>query len=436
MLKKVKYIFLFLLMVAMTACSNAKGTHNANEEATKEDNRRIVLQNDASNEQRNILLKEDIQYFAKEFPNLHKNPFSILPKDEFYQKTDHLIKNINKLNNTEVFVELNKIIASVGDAHTTINYWDGYRYPLKFWIFGEHVYVVNADTTLEEMLFSKVIKINGIDIEKITKDLSALISHENESWLKAMLPQYLESPVYMYGLGIIPNEEETLFTIEKEGKLEEHMVSTLKFGETADFIDQETENMFIGNYTNNYEYSYFADYSTLYFKYNACVEMESERFKDFNNRMFKEMSANTVDKIVIDLRNNTGGNSEILNPFTKQLKTYLSKNPDVKVYILIGRLTFSSGMFAIYRTIEAAPKAVSVGEPTGGAIDGYGEVKQTSLPHCKIPLSYSIKYFEFSKNFSYKNPGIRTFLPEVLVEASFEDYQLGNDRVLKYALEN
>jgi hypothetical protein len=141
-----------------------------------------------------------------------------------------------------------------------------------------------------------------------------------------------------------------------------------------------------------------------------------------------------VDKIIIDLRSNSGGNSEILNPFTKRLKNYIKENPDVKIYTLVGRNTFSSGMFAIYRIKEAAPEAISVGEPTGGALDCYGEVKSMELPNSQLPISYSTKFFEFSKSFSYKNDGVGTFLPDIAIQPTIEDYVNDTDAVLSYVL--
>lgn len=398
--------------------------------------RELILTGDNTNAERNHLLIEDIEYFQKELPKRHKNLFSNVSRDEFMNRTNQLIDNTSQLNNKQVFVELNKIIASVGDAHTSINYWDGYSYPLRFWIFGSDVYVVNADTSLEGMMYSKVLKIDGTDIDLVMEQLTTLISHENESWISAMLPDYLQSPVYLYGLGILQKEEGAVFTVEKDGEVKDFTVTALEYGESADYSNKKTEDTLVGVFDKYYGYEYLPDNKTIYFEYNVCADMDSQSFKDFNEEMFDFIDNNDVDKIIVDLRNNSGGNSEILNPFTKRLKSYVKENTDIKVYILVGRYTFSSGMFAIYRVKEAAPEALSVGEPTGGALDCYGEVKTMNLPNSNIPIGYSTKYFEFSKTFTYKNEGIGTFLPDVSLQPTMEDYQNGNDVVLKFALDN
>lgn len=416
-----------LLVITAASCSsvNALG---------KSVDRGIILKNDNTNKERNRLLAEDILFFKKELPKQHKNLFSIITKEEFNTRTDQLIEKVDQLTNKQVFTELNKIVASVGDAHTSINYWDGYSYPLQFYILDGKVYVVNTGKEFEDMMFSQVIKVNSVDIDEVMEQLRTLISHENESWVLAMLPNYLQAPVYMYGLGILENEDETVFTVQRDGKEQDFTVPTLEYGESTEYVNTKKKDVLLGLYEKYYDYEYLPDDKALYFEYNACAEMDDLSFDDFNNEMMNRVEEEEVDKIIIDLRSNSGGNSEILNPFTKRLKSYLKEKPETKIYTLVGRNTFSSGMFAIYRIKEAAPAALAVGEPTGGALDCYGEVKTMELPNSQLPISYSTKYFEFTKNFSYKNGGVGTFLPDKTIQPTIEDYMNGKDAILDYVL--
>ncbi|NLK75296.1 MAG: hypothetical protein GX288_08430 [Clostridiales bacterium] len=422
---------ILLSLILMTACS-------VKEEDTmeKSSNKHNDSTSNYSQEDHTQMLTESLLFVKKELPKRHKNMFTKITKEEFNDAIEKLIENIENLNDTQVYTELNKIIASIGDAHTNINYWDGYSYPLKFWIFEDEVYIINADTSLEEMMYSQVLKIDGVDIDEVVKQLTSLISYENESWLLARLPRYLQWPVFMYGLGIIENEQEAVFTVLKDdGTVQDFTVTPLEFDQEANYVDQIKNNPIIGEFEKNYYYDLIPDSKAIYFQYNVCANMDDLIFKDFNKEMFNTIEENAVDKIVVDLRSNTGGNSEILNPFTKSLKSYIKKNSDVKVYTLVGRNTFSSGMFAIYRIKEAVPQAISVGEPTGGALDCFGEVKIMELPNTQIPISYSTKYFEFTKSFKYKNDGVGTFLPDITIRPTIEDFKSGRDVVLNYVLE-
>ncbi len=397
-------------------------------------NRQIVLNGDSTDSERNRLLKEDIEFFKNELPKRHKNPFSIITKEEFEERVSTLEQNVDKMDNYQVFSELGKIIASIKDAHTMTNYVDGKKYPLDFYVINDDMYILNADKSLKDMMYSKIISVDGISIDIIKDELKQQIAYENESWLKLLLGNYF-IPSYIYGAGIEKNAASHTFRVEKDGELKEFEVSVLNFEDTIDFFDDKSSDKMLGKFERYYDYKYLQEDKALYFEYNVCADMDALKFKDFNDSMFKDIEANEIEKIIVDLRGNTGGNSEILNPFTERLKSYIESNNNVEAYVLVGRKTMSSGMFAIFRIRDAVPSAVCVGEPTGGAIDCYGDVKVFYLPNSQLPVQYSTKYFEFSKTFKYEINGKNTYTPDVLLNPSIDDFVNINDVVLNYVLQ-
>jgi len=380
-------------------------------------NRQIVLNGDSTDSERNGLLKEDIEFFKRELPNKHKNPFSVITKEEFEERVSTLEQNVDKMDNYQVFSELGKIIASIKDAHTMTNYVDGKKYPLDFYVINDDMYIVNTPKNLKDMMYSKVISVDGISWDIIRNELKQQIAYENESWLKLLLGNYF-IPSYIYGAGIEKKAASHTFMVERDGETEEFEVPVLNFEDTIDFYGDKNNDKMLGNFERYYDYKYLQE-KALYFEYNVCADMDALKFKDFNDSMFKDIQANKIEKVIVDLRGNAGGNSEILNPFTERLKSYVKSNSNVKVYVLVGRKTMSSGMFAIFRIRDAVPDAVCVGEPTGGAIDCYGDVKVFYLPNSQLPVQYSTKYYT----------------PDVLLSPSIEDFINGNDVVLNYVLQ-
>lgn len=425
-MKKILAPFLCLLMfIGLAGCSALPAGNSAA--------RATILHNGYANAERNRLLQEDIAYFAKELPKRHKNPFTILSKEAFEEQTAALIAEVDRLSNEQVFARLAQIMASIGDAHTVFNFWNGYDFPLQFYLFGTDIYVVNAEKGMEHLLYQKVTAVNGMPVADVLLRLATLIPAENESYLKNALPEYLAAPVYLYGLGIIADKEQATFTFEIDGSPQEVTISARDAYETPiDFSIHVEDDVVLGTYSSNYSYTYLPDANAVHFSYNLCEG--KDEFRTFNKRMFEEITEKNVKKIILDFRRNPGGNSEVLNPFTGQLKAYKEAHPDVEVFLLTGRRTFSSGMFAIYRTMEVVPDATSIGEPTGGALNCFGDIKTFPLPNSQIPIQYSTKYFEFTKMFSYKNKGTDAFLPDVLLPPSIADYKAGNDAALNYAL--
>lgn len=87
------------------------------------------------NNERNIAWRKDIDYLSEELPKNHVNLFFKLSEKEFNKEIKILKRNVYKLNDDEIMIELMKIFAAIGDEHTNINYSDGNRFPLKFYWF-------------------------------------------------------------------------------------------------------------------------------------------------------------------------------------------------------------------------------------------------------------------------------------------------------------
>ena len=98
----------------------------------------------------------------------------------------------------------------------------------------------------------------------------------------------------------------------------------------------------------------------LYFNYGTCIDeydmINSERqsnvdFKEFNKTLttFINNSNSKFDKVIIDLRGNTGGH---LDYFDDIINNNLSILKTKKVYALIGKKTFSAGTVAANTATE------------------------------------------------------------------------------------
>lgn len=419
-------LFLLIFIILLSACSN--------DTRISEDNRSTILKSDYTNKIRNELLIEDIEYFRNQLTAKHKNLFHNITKEEFNDKVNNLIGRVDKLHNKQVFVEMNKITASLGDAHTGMNYFDGFTYPLKFYCFNDEIYVIDADESLESILYAKITKINGLDINIVAEGLKTLISHENEYWVKSYLPNYLSKPVFMYSLGIIPDEDKTTFEFKTIcGDIIEKEINILSFNEQSDYINlnksERNVYLFDREKEDNYWFEYLKEDKCVYFKYNVCEVMKGNLFLNFNYKMFSTINDDDIDKFVIDLRHNSGGNSSVINPFLKSIAELSSTNPEMQIYVIIGRSTFSSGVMAALDIKNKVPIMI-IGECTGGSPNSYGDVGVFQLPNCKIPIQYSKRYFQLT------NDQAVTIVPDITVEPSINDFIENKDVVMDYILKD
>ncbi len=395
--------------------------------------RALVLTSGPENADRNRYLREDIAYLEKQLPRRHKNLYAHLTQKEYKERLASLSRRVPELTNAQVFVELSKVIAALGDGHTNISYWDGYRYPLAFWLFGEDVVIIGTDAAHEGLVGARVTAVNGMPIEDVLGKLSEIISYENESWRMYQLPSALAAPVYLQGLGIIGADRLAELTLTDGTETWTVRVPAYHSAEMPE-ISVPANDPRIARASTHYEYQLLPEESTLYFRYNTCAEAPDLPFAPFVENMMQQARDAGVERIIVDLRANTGGDSRVFAPFIAALRVWMVDKPETAVRVLVGRATFSSGMFAVYHIKEAAPGAIAIGEPTGGAIDAYGEVQTMTLPRSGLPVYYSTKYFEFSKSFAYKNPGTNTFLPDVPITQSLQGYLAGEDEALAAAL--
>ena len=150
-------------------------------------------------------------------------------------------------------------------------------------------------------------------------------------------------------------------------------------------------------------------------------------FEEFESRVFETLNREPVEKLLVDIRFNTGGSSPQGTSFVEKLAPYLNKHPETKLYVVLGRNTFSSAIINAM-DFKRLTEAVFLGESTSGKPNHFGEVKSLQLPTSGIVVNYSTKYFTRTKE------DLKTLEPDVWLEPTFRDYIRGIDPVYEWVL--
>ena len=112
----------------------------------------------------------------------------------------------------------------------------------------------------------------------------------------------------------------------------------------------------------------------------------------------------------------------------KAIKDRPGLNKKGKLYVIIGRRTFSSAVLNAM-DLRNETEAILVGEPTGGKPNHFGEVKNDRLTNSGLRFTWSVKYFTVTDG----DPA--SIFPDVDVRNTIDDYRAGNDVVLKEIFE-
>lgn len=128
--------------------------------------------------------------------------------------------------------------------------------------------------------------------------------------------------------------------------------------------------------------------------------------------------------MIIDLRNNFGGISNVIEPFMADLAAHKVINQPDHLFVLIGPSTFSSAMLNALQ-FGTTTRATLVGEPTGGKPNQYGNISTRYLPKSGLSMTISAKYF-------YLDPtDPQSVAPDVTVVLKSPDFFAGVDPVMQ-----
>jgi C-terminal processing protease CtpA/Prc len=120
----------------------------------------------------------------------------------------------------------------------------------------------------------------------------------------------------------------------------------------------------------------------------------------------------------------------VIDPLIEGLQKRPQLSDKGRLYVLIGRGTFSSGMMAAVRFRQDLA-AILVGEGSGSPPNEYGEVESFILPNSNIQIEYTTKFFRLIED---SDP--QMLEPDISVQLSIADLLSGHDPVFETALKH
>jgi hypothetical protein len=379
--------------------------------------------------------REDLAYFALELPHRHKNLFFQMKREDFEGAVATLADSITQLQDHEVIVGLMQIIAGVGDAHTRLastQLEERFRtYPIGLCWFSDGLYVTKTIPVYRRALGARLAKIHESKIEEVCTRIDGVISHENESQLKMLEPDFLVTAEVLHALGVIPNPENACFVFENSEGVQFSLVLNPTLGKETQtrshVVDPDNLPLYRQKPDTWYWYTYLKDSRTLYLRYLSCQNLPGLSFRDFCRDVFAYVDTNSVDRFVIDLRGNRGGVSSIADPLVCGLKERPKLNRRGNLFVIVDRWTNSSAADNAVRFRDQT-EAMVVGEPTGGKPNCYGNTMSFVLPNSCLIVRYSTTYYHLSEK---DTPSV---MPDIDIRISSTDYFGGKDPMLDAVL--
>lgn len=379
---------------------------------------------------------EDIAALCGTLEANHKNLYAVISKESFAQKRAALESRAPEMSDAEFYYALRELVASVGDAHTSLDFndsWYAHLTALPFAVVPMEGkwFLAIVDEPNAAYLGWEVAAVDGVPTDEVFSRAKRLISHENDVWAARSFSNTINFLEALQFLGVTPTDAAGVtLTLREYGKKEETLLTLAGLSE-EEIVNLQTVRLAPETAPITQPSGYYSallpDDQTLLIQYNVCADWEAMPMSEFAAAVDGLLAENAYEKVIIDLRYNSGGDSSVWWPLLDTL-ALRQKEQGFPVYTLIGADTFSSGIIDALESKERL-SATLVGSPTGGSVNGYGELQSFDLPHMPITVFYSTKYFELVPGYEGSS-----LLPDVSVETTLSDYLAGRDGVVKAVL--
>lgn len=365
---------------------------------------------------------QDLQYITKQVKDKHvttSNELTVLVQQQYDKEVENLPDNPTTL---DIWRAGSRIVAPLHDSYTRLSYVGGVDTELSggFIKNDNGLFYIDQDGKTYH-----VTKLGGLTPDELYNNFIAAFSYDNGNYALNNFHSYLKKPVTLSFLGAKVSDTSVDIETEENGKVD---TKTLTFSEAA---QKQTEDPF--------SYSIDEDKSLGILTINICSD--SDEYKNTLKEFFTKVKDNNIKHVALDLRDNPGGNTDVIGQFMSYLNIdkykqyniqarylnavinmnslYVSNNKDKNLafsgdlYVLTATKTYDAAVkFAV--TLRDNNLCKVIGMQPGSKPSTFGDMLQFQLPNSKLMFTTTYKFYErpdITKN------GDETLVPDMLINS-------------------
>jgi tetratricopeptide (TPR) repeat protein len=391
--------------------------------------------------------QEDLRFLQhtvhQEYPFLFKK----VDTETFDKEVEKLYEAIPEMEDHEVIVGLARIVSLFQYGHTALglNAWYDHQglgvrqMPYNLMKFKDGIFVQGVHKDYAKALGARVIKVAGMPVEEVLSAVRPAFPAENDQFFTAYGLHFLGNPAILHAQGVTDQLETGItLTLEKNGKTfdlpfqgqaSKHFPGSYGFiqqnGDWLDAREQGETPLWLDQLEKIYYYKYLPEQKTVYIRHSQIQDDPEENIPAFYERVFDFIENNEVDKLILDVRLNGGGNNYKNKPIVTGVIKSDKINQVGHFFVIIGGRTFSACQNLV-NELHNYTNAIFVGEPTGENINFYGDNRTVELPNSKLPVRLSWAWWQDKPQWE----GGDWLPPQVAITPTFADYQSNHDPVL------
>lgn len=391
--------------------------------------------------------QDDLRFLQKTVHRDYPFLFKKITADEFDAKVEELYQSIPELSEHEVVTGLARIVASFGYGHTAIGMRESpfkyHKLPLNLYHFSDGIYIEGVHKDHEQVLGAKLLEISGVPVEQALAAIRPVVPAENDQYFKAHGLTYVCIPEVLHAQGVTRELDNAItLTLQRDGKIFKHAITAvdakqfpIRYGLTTNGSGWVTVRepgkvpLYLKDLDKLYFFEYLPDQKTVYIRHSQIQDDPAESIPAFYNRVFDFVENNDVQRLVLDVRLNGGGNNYKNKPIVTGIIRCKKIDQPGKFFVIIGRRTFSACQNLV-NELDNYTNAIFVGEPTSENINFYGDNRTVVLPNSKLPAYLSFAWWQDKPQWE----GEPWLAPHLAVDMSFDEYRSNQDPVLAAAL--
>lgn len=423
---------------------------------------------------------DDIDYFNKALLEVHYNPYLHISQASYEKITDSLKSSIGDSISVKSFMLLMSILtSSIKDGHTMpsivqqifkSDFKKKIFFPLELVSDNDfNVYLPIQNEQFNVPTGAMITFINGMDIQAYYRKASSMIGGL-PAYQKEMVINLLGSYLYL-------SEVKPPFKVEYKYKGKKNAVMIQEGITLKECLAKALPQV------NNQQFNFKLKENKIGHLVLNTMEPDFKKYTAFFDSCFTVLNNTKINTMVIDLRKNLGGNSQIADllisyfndrPYSlsggrfwrvsQRYKDFLTAQGDTantyhqkpnntvldyrksgphqpvfvdnkllftgKVYLVTGPLTFSSANMLV-DGVKEYHMATVIGQPTGENTNDFGEGYSMELPNSKLKIQTTTS-FDLGVD---GNPDINhPVIPDKLIQPSMKDKIHKSDPVIGYIL--
>jgi hypothetical protein len=370
---------------------------------------------------------------------IHPEPFHAVERAAFVADLEALKARLPDLSPEEAAVELMRtwaLLAAERDGHQfalPLDLDGEPILPIRVYEFEEGVFITDALPPHAELVGARLTAVGNTPIEDVLEMLEPLVPRDGPATVPSFRPMFLLRAIVLRGLGLV-GEGPVPLTVSLGGEEREVEVDPVPSADhqswagwlglhglaPRDGLRHSQQN------DPHFGLEPMLDGRALYVRF-AQVQPVTTAMVDELRRMAAEP---TVERVVVDLRQNTGGDNTTYGSLLSALTRLAADRPGTLV-VLTDRVTFSAAANFATR-LEQQTDAVFAGEPTGGGLNFWNDVDWVELPGFVVPMrvAVSTRYWEMSEP---DDPRL-SIEPGLALPVTAADYFAGRDPLLEAVL--